>query len=147
MSWTRTDGNNMLSIKDADGWTYTYIHINNDTPGTDDGANPPQYIFVPGIDEGVKVTAGQLIAYMGDSGNAEGTAPHLHFEIAQAGRHVRQPVLEPAACRRASGRSTAAAFDTSPTRKPDGGGRPRLLDAGGGRRRAGLRLDADTSAR
>src|SRR5687767_15706545 len=28
---------NSVTIKAADGWTYHYIHVNNDTPGTDDG--------------------------------------------------------------------------------------------------------------
>ena len=79
--WTRTDGNNMLALEDADGWEYWYIHINNDTPGTDDGANPPQWILFPNIREGSYVLAGQPIAYLGDSGNAEGTSPHLHFEM------------------------------------------------------------------
>ncbi len=72
---------NMLEIEDADGWTYVYIHINNDTPGTDDGANPAAYRFAPGIKEGARVKAGQFIAYMGDSGNAEGAGAHLHFEL------------------------------------------------------------------
>jgi hypothetical protein len=38
-------------------------------------------MFAPGIGKGSKVVAGQFIAFMGDSGDAENTAPHLHFEI------------------------------------------------------------------
>src|SRR5262249_46808155 len=64
-----------------DGWEYWYIHINNDTPGTDDGANPRQWRFAPGIAVGTHVKAGQFIAYMGDSGDAETTQAHLHFEL------------------------------------------------------------------
>jgi hypothetical protein len=81
IGWTRTDGNNMLTIVDDDGWAYWYIHVNNDSPGTDDGANEPEWMFFPGIRSGTEVKAGQPVAYMGDSGNAEGTSPHLHFEI------------------------------------------------------------------
>ena len=72
---------NMLILTGTDGWKYWYIHINNDTPGTDDGKNPAQWRFAPGIAEGVHVKRGQFIAYMGDSGEAETTAPHLHFEL------------------------------------------------------------------
>jgi hypothetical protein len=79
--WVHDDGSNMLSIRDAEGWEYWYIHINNDTPGTDDGANPAEFRFFPGIGVGSKVVAGQPVAFMGDSGDAETTVPHLHFEI------------------------------------------------------------------
>ena len=83
--WLRNDGSgrsgNMLAIQDSRGWEYRYIHINNDTPGTDDGLNPARWGFGPGIKVGAEVTVGQLVAYMGDSGNAEWTSPHLHFEI------------------------------------------------------------------
>src|SRR3954447_17977456 len=40
-----TTGNagNYLVITAPDGWQTKYMHLNNDTPGTDDGANPPAW--------------------------------------------------------------------------------------------------------
>ena len=85
IAWAHLDNTgtagNMLSLVGNDGWEYWYIHINNDTPGTDDGKNPARWRLAPGITVGSKVKAGQFIAYMGDSGDAESTQPHLHFEI------------------------------------------------------------------
>ena len=72
---------NYLYLKGDDGWIYGYLHINNDTPGTDDAANPSAWAFGPGIVEGATVRRGQLVAYVGDSGNAESVGSHLHFEI------------------------------------------------------------------
>jgi murein DD-endopeptidase MepM/ murein hydrolase activator NlpD len=77
-------GHNTLSITSDDGWVAWYMHINNDTPGTDDGQGGDKYAFAPGLQPGDRVVAGQLVAFCGDSGNAEGTAPHLHFELHDA---------------------------------------------------------------
>jgi putative cell wall-binding protein len=71
----------MLVITGDDGWSYHYLHINNDTPGTDDGQATLDQVFAPGLKKGDRVNAGQFVAYMGDSGNAESTGPHLHFEL------------------------------------------------------------------
>jgi putative cell wall-binding protein len=71
----------MLVITGDDGWSYHYLHINNDTPGTDDGIAPLEYVYAPGIAKGARVNAGQLVAYLGDSGNAESAGSHCHFEL------------------------------------------------------------------
>ncbi len=50
-------------------------------PGGDDGGDDGTWRFAPGIEPGSPVTAGQVIAWMGDSGNSEGSVPHAHVEI------------------------------------------------------------------
>lgn len=70
-----------LSICGADGRRYAYVHMNNDRPGTDDGLGGAAHAYAPGIVRGATVARGQLVGWIGDSGNAESTASHLHFEI------------------------------------------------------------------
>ncbi|MEK9176796.1 MAG: peptidoglycan-binding protein [Patescibacteria group bacterium] len=70
-----------ITIRDADNYSYRYLHMNNDTPGTDDGAGGEQHAYAPGLTRGSRVSRGQVIGWVGDSGNAESTVAHLHFEI------------------------------------------------------------------
>jgi murein DD-endopeptidase MepM/ murein hydrolase activator NlpD len=68
----------IVEVKSPDRWFTRYVHLNNDTPGYDD---EDYECLLPGVEVGAHVEAGQIIGWIGDSGNAEWTPPHLHFEI------------------------------------------------------------------
>lgn len=67
-------GGIMLWLDGDNGNVYFYAHLNSYAVGT-----------------GTRVNAGQTIAYVGDTGNARGGSPHLHFEIHADGRKAVNP--------------------------------------------------------
>lgn len=69
-------------------WETYYLHLNNDDIDTDNGAAPWTLTVAPGIEEGMSVDVGQLIGWVGDSGNAETTTPHTHFELRLDGQAI-----------------------------------------------------------
>lgn len=68
-------------LRGDDGNQYFYDHLNNDNPGTKDNLGDPEFAYAAGMRNGVRVTVGQIIGYVGDSGDAEPSGPHLHFEM------------------------------------------------------------------
>ena len=77
-----------IMIDHGSGTSSWYMHLNNDTPGTDNGRGGPEFAFAEDLDIGDAVEAGQLIGYVGDSGNAEWAGAHTHFELHINGRAV-----------------------------------------------------------
>jgi murein DD-endopeptidase MepM/ murein hydrolase activator NlpD len=59
-------GGNRLWLRDVAGNEFYYAHLSGFSPLARDGA---------------LVRAGDVIGFVGDTGDAEGTSPHVHFEI------------------------------------------------------------------
>lgn len=79
-------GGNVAYLRGVDGVTYFYAHLSGY-----EGQAPRA------------VKAGDVIGYLGKTGNAETTEPHLHFGVYQGGAQNPFPLLQQASV--ASGRS------------------------------------------
>ena len=59
-------GGNRLWLRDSQGNEFYYAHLS---------------AFTPLAKNGHRVKAGEVIGFVGNTGDAEGTPPHLHFEV------------------------------------------------------------------
>jgi len=86
-------GGCMLYLDGKSGTQYMYIHLNNDlTEGNDNRGGCKMGVAFPlGLKSGARVAAGQPIGYVGDSGDANGIHPHLHFEMHPRGGRAVSP--------------------------------------------------------
>ena len=69
-------GGTKIWVKGESGTYYYYAHLS---------------AFAEGMADGVVVEAGDVIGFVGDTGNAQGGPPHLHFEIHPDGGHAVNP--------------------------------------------------------
>ena len=96
LNWNRLSGWSVM-IRHADGWTSHYMHLNNDTAGTDDGEGGDETAFAESLEVGSFVKAGEVTDFVGDSGNAAVSGSHTHFELHVDGRKIKPyPFLEEA---------------------------------------------------
>lgn len=66
-------GGNTVYVNDAQNIEYYYAHLDH---------------YAPWLHEGMPVKRGDVIAYVGTTGNAPPGTPHLHFAIEQNGQAV-----------------------------------------------------------
>ena len=63
-------GNTIYQFDEMCVYCYYYAHLNG---------------YAKGLREGMQVARGDVIGFVGSSGNADASAPHLHFAIFEMG--------------------------------------------------------------
>lgn len=69
-------GGTKLWVKGQSGTYYYYAHLQS---------------YAEGVVEGTLVEAGDIVGFVGDTGNARGGAPHLHFQVHPGGGDAVNP--------------------------------------------------------
>lgn len=68
--WSRAGGNTIYEFDDTGEYCYYYAHLDR---------------YADNLHEGSPVSQGEMIGYVGSTGNAASNAPYLHFAIYQLG--------------------------------------------------------------
>lgn len=63
---SKPGGNTIYEFDDSQVWCFYYAHLDR---------------YAEGLKEGGRVKAGDVIGYVGSTGNANADAPHLHFAL------------------------------------------------------------------
>lgn len=69
MRQTGPGGLSVYATDSTQHWMFYYAHLDT---------------FRPGLAEGAKLTQGEVIGYVGTTGNAPADTPHLHFQLMRA---------------------------------------------------------------
>jgi murein DD-endopeptidase MepM/ murein hydrolase activator NlpD len=71
---SKPGGLTVYQFDDSQTYCYYYAHLN---------------AYAPGLAEGARLRKGEILGYVGSTGNASPDAPHLHFAIFRLGKERR----------------------------------------------------------